>query len=118
MRRSLLGPAAVAVCALLTLACFTSWKLGERHGSEKTYDLMRADQVRDNERWAHLVDLYANQGFPPGALEWTASKPLTFTINGRPLHCVGLLNKLGDVRSISCDWETWRNGKDRRRRSA
>ena len=104
--------AGVLAVGFVLLVCFAGvYEAGRGSGERKANRAWEAKYERTNERWKRLVDAYANQGTPPGQqLEWTASKPLTFTIAGKPLRCVGLLNKLGDVRSISCNWDQWRNG--------
>lgn len=42
--------------------------------------------------------------------EFNASQTVTFTLDGRKLRCIALLNKLGDATTLACDWDQWRNG--------
>lgn len=93
------------------VAAVIGWKGGqhyERAAAQEKVIRLKIEQEFTNRQWRRLVNAYANQGFPPGALEWTASKTLTFTVGGKELKCVGLLRPSGDVRAISCDWDTWR----------
>lgn len=101
----------LVVFTVAVIASVIGWRGGqhyERAASREKVAQLRARQEFANRQWRRLVNAYANQGFPPGALEWTASKTLTFTVGGKPLKCVGLLRPSGDVRAISCDWDTWR----------
>jgi hypothetical protein len=40
--------------------------------------------------------------------EFNASQTVTFTLDGRKLRCIALLNKLGDATTLACDWDAWR----------
>lgn len=41
--------------------------------------------------------------------EFNATQTVTFTIDGRKLKCLALLNESGDAQTLSCDWAAWRN---------
>ena len=106
------GPVlAVAVVVVLVFAALLGYRWGDASADLKIAVAERrlSDAENSAEILKHLIDDF---GSLPNInmREWNASQKLTFTLEGKPLVCIGLLRQGGDVQSLACDWETWRNG--------
>lgn len=102
----------LGVVALVAFTIFSAYKAGQQ-SKDRTIAVLesRVDSAERINRsmgrtLGQLTDSFPNLY----AREFNASQQVTFTLQGKPLVCIGLLNHNGDISKLACDWDAWRNG--------
>lgn len=103
---------------LLIVAGLTGYAIADDQRRDTITALERRNDVVtkafrvEQERSKQLRDMLEDRDRLPNVnmREFNATQTVTFTIDGRELRCLALLNKYGDAQTLSCDWPGWRNG--------